>query len=110
MKNRNTRNNKEYRTWRAKVIRRDKRCIICNSIKRRSAHHLNSYKYFEDERYDIKNGITLCSKCHIKYHTAYKKSFREKNTKENFENFIQLLNYLKDIKINKDVKERYIKI
>ena len=44
---------REYRIWRAKVIRRDKRCVICGSIKNRQAHHLNHGSYFPDERFDV---------------------------------------------------------
>jgi len=103
----NRASDKKYRTWRAAVIRRDSRCIICNSIKRRSAHHLNNWSYHPDERYDVSNGITLCGNCHIKYHTAYKYSFREKTTKKNFDNFVQLLDYLSTININTDIQQKY---
>ena len=87
------RNTRDYRVWRAKVIRRDKRCVVCGSIKHRQAHHLNSGSYFPDERYDIKNGVCLCSECHMNFHNNFKNSYREKCTKKDFYNFIDLYVY-----------------
>lgn len=37
------------------------------------AHHLNNFKDYIDERYDPNNGVTLCQKCHIKFHSMYGK-------------------------------------
>ena len=91
------RNTREYRVWRAKVIRRDKRCAVCGSIKNRNAHHLNHAAYFPKERFDADNGICLCKNCHIQFHTNYKRSFRQKCTKYDFTNFISLVKYFKEI-------------
>jgi len=91
------RKTREYRVWRAKVIRRDKRCVICGSIKHRQAHHMNSGSYFPDERYDTKNGVCLCSKCHMNFHNNFKNSYREKCTKKDFDNFTQLWYYFMDV-------------
>ena len=91
------RNTRDYRIWRAKVIRRDKRCVVCGSIKNRQAHHLNSGSYFPDERYDIKNGVCLCSECHMNFHNNFKNSYREKCTKKDFDNFMQLWHYFMKI-------------
>jgi len=94
------RNSREYRMWRAKVIRRDKRCQLCNSIKGRQAHHLNSASYFPDERFIEDNGICLCKSCHSMFHVSYKKSYRQKCTKADFANFLELLQKLQDKKLN----------
>ncbi|RMD45420.1 MAG: HNH endonuclease [Aquificota bacterium] len=91
------RQTKEYRLWRIKIIRRDKRCKICGSIKSRQAHHLNSGSFFPNERFLLENGICLCKDCHSQFHNNYKKSFREKCTKYDFDNFFQLVNYFKNI-------------
>ena len=93
----NWRNSKEYRKWRAKVIRRDKRCVICGSIKNRQAHHLNHATYFKNQRFDVNNGVTLCKSCHMQFHNNFKKSTREKCTKEDFSNFQQLINHYKKV-------------
>ena len=91
----NWRSSREYRIWRASVIRRDKRCVVCNTLQGRQAHHKNSATYFPDERYDIENGVCLCLKCHTDFHTNFKRSFREKCTKYDYNNFITLVENLK---------------
>ena len=84
---------RKYRIWRVKIIRRDKCCILCGSKKRKSAHHLNSWSYFPDERYDLDNGVCLCANCHITFHTDFKRSYRQKCTKYDFRNYIALIHY-----------------
>ena len=91
------RNSREYRVWRAEVIRRDGACIICDSRKNRHAHHIDSALYFIDKRFDIDNGVCLCANCHIQYHTNFNRSHRVKTTRYNFENFISLFKYFKEI-------------
>ena len=68
---------------------------------KRQAHHKNSGSYFEEERFDLDNGVTLCSPCHIKFHCDFKRSFREKCTEYDFNNFIALSSYLIDIGVAK---------
>jgi len=92
---------KSYRIWRINVIRRDKLCQICGTRKNRQAHHLNSGSYFLEDRYEIDNGICLCKNCHIEFHTNYKRSFKEKCTKYDWENFSALFSYLKTTIKNK---------
>lgn len=88
-------NSREYRIWRAKVIRRDKRCQICNSIKNRVAHHLYDVKHYPEKEYDVNNGVCLCKDCHIQFHTNFKRSFRESCTPYDFDNFKALASYFK---------------
>jgi 5-methylcytosine-specific restriction endonuclease McrA len=95
------RRTKEYRKWRIEVLRRDKRCVICNSIKHREAHHMNHSTYFKEERFDINNGITLCKHCHSVFHTSFKRSYRTKCTKYDFSQFIELITRMSDI-LNKE--------
>jgi len=89
------RKTREYRIWRAAVIRRDKRCVVCNSIKGRVAHHINHASYFKEQRFDASNGVCLCSKCHIDFHTNFKRSTREKCTRYDFDNFMMLISHMK---------------
>lgn len=90
-------NTREYRVWRARVIRRDKVCIVCNSNKERQAHHKNSGSYFPLERFDLDNGVCVCRKCHTNYHTNYHRSFRIKTTKYDFANFLSLIEKLGEV-------------
>ncbi len=86
----NWRASREYRIWRVAVIRRDVRCMICGSMSGRQAHHKNSASYFIDERFDVDNGVCLCAGCHIDFHTNFKRSFREKCTAYEYDNFAVL--------------------
>lgn len=57
----------EYKKWRINVYKRDN--WICrlkdnNCNGRIEAHHILSWREFENERYNIDNGITLCFKHH----------------------------------------------
>jgi len=66
-------------------------CQCCGNRSRKghpvviNAHHLNGYHWFKEGRYDIKNGATLCNKCHREFHKIY--GMRD-NTKQQFEDFI----------------------
>jgi len=82
---------KEYRIWRAKIIRRDKKCLVCDSMSKRVAHHINSASYFKDDMYKIENGVCLCERHHIMYHTSYNSSFRKKTDVKNFCNFLEMM-------------------
>ena len=89
------RQTREYRLWKVGVIRRDKACVVCGTRNNRQAHHLNSASYFEGERVDVENGVCLCKDCHTNFHTNFKRSFREKCTKYDFNNFLSLVTYIK---------------
>ena len=55
---------KKNQEWRQKVIERDKCCAIClRSDVRLNVHHLIP-KQFEKFRYDVNNGIVLCTHHH----------------------------------------------
>ena len=73
--------------WRLEVYKRDNyTCQCCNKSNsgNLNAHHLNCWKDFKDQRYEIDNGVTLCSSCHKKFHKIHGKTH---NTKEQFEIF-----------------------
>lgn len=93
------RNTREYRVWRAFIIRRDKVCQVCGTRLSRHAHHIESGAYNEELRFDVGNGICLCSGCHIQYHTNFNRSYRVKATRYNFDNFLSIIEYFKKIKL-----------
>ena len=62
--------NSEYKTWRERVFRRDN--YTCQECGIRGVflhpHHIKSYTYYPEYRYDVDNGITLCVPCHHQLH------------------------------------------
>jgi 5-methylcytosine-specific restriction endonuclease McrA len=59
----------ELKEWRMQVFKRDKfTCQHCQNKKQLHAHHIIEWAKDESKRFDIKNGITLCEKCHSKVH------------------------------------------
>lgn len=65
--------NGKIRKWRDKVYARDNyTCQICHKKGGKlNAHHIFSWNKYEDKRFDLKNGITLCENCHKKFHHIY---------------------------------------
>ena len=74
-----------YKTWRRNVFQlnkgrcglgRDYVCVKCNKKRKTTrvlhAHHIFSWNKFESKRYDSKNGVVLCIKCHNGFHRKYK--------------------------------------
>lgn len=67
------RHSNEYKRWRFDVFVRDKfTCQECSDARggNLNAHHIKHFADFPELRFDISNGITLCEKCHKKYHIA----------------------------------------
>ncbi len=60
----------EYNQWRLLVYKRDYyTCQECgNKHINIVAHHIKSFSEFEDLRFGVDNGITLCRSCHKKVH------------------------------------------
>lgn len=63
---------KENREFIRICLNRDEyKCTICNSKEELQVHHLEAYSKYKNLRYDINNGITLCKKCHTRFHSIY---------------------------------------
>lgn len=87
----------DSRKWSICIKERDNyTCQIC-SIRGGVlvSHHLMSYHKYKDLRYDINNGICLCTECHKNFHSSYG---QKNNTKEQFDEykFYKQLNKLVD--------------
>ena len=69
--NTNNRYNKKYKEWRISVLERDeytcKECETKNVVLH--THHLKSYTFYPDYRYDTDNGLTVCVPCHKNKHS-----------------------------------------
>ena len=77
--------NRHLGHWSIKVRKRDNnKCVICGSRKNLNAHHLNGWKWDIKNRTKIDNGVTLCEKCHHKFHDIYGWGG---NTKEQFKEY-----------------------
>jgi len=83
------RNLPELRQWRVLVFKRDNyTCQICgNRSCNLNAHHLDGWHWCKERRFDLSNGVTLCSKCHKDYHSKYG---RKNNTEQQFIEFKKL--------------------
>lgn len=62
-----------YKEWKFAVKERDSfTCKKCGQVGGTlHSHHVNSYSTDESMRTEIKNGITLCKKCHKEFHGVY---------------------------------------
>ena len=65
------RNTTDYKNWRSSVFIRDnftcQHCYIYGV--KLNAHHIKKWSDFEELRFDINNGITLCTQCHKNIHS-----------------------------------------
>ena len=85
-KNTKIRNSIEFCFWRESVFGRDNyTCQKCD-IKggKLNAHHIKNFASFLEVRLAIDNGITLCEKCHKKFHIKYGKIKTSKMQLEEF--------------------------
>ena len=62
----------EYRTWRLAVLKKDGfKCVKCGCTTGLQAHHIYSWKYYLDQRFNIDNGLTVCTECHKEIHNRF---------------------------------------
>lgn len=67
---RELRNSSEYREWRTAVFERDDyTCQLCGQRGGElNAHHMKPWAKYEELRFEVSNGLTLCEPCHINIH------------------------------------------
>ena len=93
-KNESDRKTWQYKEWRQSVYQRDN--FTCQCCGRNSnevslnAHHILNFSDYEDLRYDVDNGITLCEECHsINYPNSFHSIYGvSNNTKEQLDEYI----------------------
>lgn len=68
--NQELRSTKEYKEWRSSVFERDKyTCQECGQVGGSlEAHHIKPFALYEDLRFEVNNGLTLCVGCHRELH------------------------------------------
>ncbi len=58
--------------WRNAVLSRDGgKCVISGAVVELEAHHVLSKSIYPERRFDVVNGITLCSDVHREFHSRY---------------------------------------
>ena len=73
--------------WRTNIYTRDSyTCQVCGDNKggNLNAHHLNGWNAFPEQRFDLDNGVTLCTDCHKEFHSQY--GYGD-NTREQFDEY-----------------------
>ncbi len=72
--------------WSNSIMKRDNyTCQICNQHGGKlNSHHLNAWNAFPEQRFDLDNGVTLCTDCHKEFHSEY--GYGD-NTREQFDEY-----------------------
>jgi hypothetical protein len=78
----------KYSEWRNNIFKLDN--YICVACQQKGcslvAHHVDGYHWAKDKRFDMKNGVTLCKKCHSRFHKKYG---NRNNTQKQFDQFLR---------------------
>lgn len=83
----------EYRDWRRAVFCKDlytcQKCGYKNGVGvgfvvELNAHHISNWRDYPELRYEVSNGITLCEKCHNKFHNIYGKRYNNPEQMQEF--------------------------
>lgn len=88
---RKSRNSPEDNVFRIAVFSRDKYTCVCCKKKggTLNVHHLKSWRSHKNLRYEVSNGVTLCTDCHHEFH----QTFGYINfTEENFRTYVETKN------------------
>ena len=60
------RRSKKYKDWRKSIFEKDNyTCQCCGKFSGKlQAHHIYSFSQYEDKRFELDNGLTMCFQCH----------------------------------------------
>ena len=65
------RTSNQYRSWKEQVLNRDGSvCKKCEAITT-TVHHLYSFRDYPELRFEVDNGVTICTTCHRKFHNHH---------------------------------------
>lgn len=79
----------KYNSWAKSVKEKyNYTCMVCGSTEKIIAHHLESYAYNEESRYDIENGVALCRDCHVDFHINFMGNYKTYCKAEDFEQYL----------------------
>ena len=81
--------------WSEARRNRDKCCVQCKTTKALVAHHIKEKSQYPDLVFDLDNGITLCSNCHIEHH---RKNPSSKHSIANKQKRLEKKNEIKNLK------------
>ena len=86
LKNRYQLSGGNSRVWSKQTMERDNyTCQICNKHGGNlNSHHLNGWNAFPEQRFDLDNGVTLCTDCHKDFHSQC--GYGD-NTREQFDEY-----------------------
>lgn len=88
------RKTRSYQHWKQRVLERDNhQCQCCGVVASLAVHHINSAKFFTELRYDVNNGIVLCSACHSAFHNDFIGNTAMKCTLQQLRDFFKLKVY-----------------
>ena len=77
---------KLYKDWKLAIFEHDNfTCLKCNCKNDLNTHHIFNYNDNKEKSLDLDNGVTLCGKCHRKFHSIYG---RKNTNKKQFDQFI----------------------
>lgn len=80
-------NPKLHEAWKVGVLTAGNfRCLVTGETINLTCHHLNSWDWCEEGRYDISNGVALSDEIHRKFHSIYGSG---RNTRAQFEHFLR---------------------
>lgn len=76
----------KYALWKEGVLRAGGfRCLVTGKTTDLTCHHLNSWDWCFEGRYDIANGVVLTDEIHKQFHSLYGSG---QNTRKQFANFL----------------------